>query len=463
MSRLIIELAASSVRGLHVQHRGRHLRVRRWAAESVRAGEDLACALRRLVQRMGARSASVAVVMPRDQLLTRLVRLPTSDLREAAQMLSLAGHTQLPYPPDQTVVDGWWLGSQADTTTVQLVAARRETVERQLALLRQVGLAPDVLTASAWGLASWVGHVGRSGELPDPVFLVHVDVEQTDLVFISRGQPLFSRVLSAGANDWQQAFEALTRLLQEIQRSFASIRQEWPDLPVRTVILAGCGPLQQWRSIFEEHLGTSVLVQDAWQIPGGVSGEGVSASPAVAWGVAMAADTSVVNLLPSDVQRARSRQHRLRTLIQTGWLWVIAGWLGVGLLAVQTHRRARDVTRLSGVLHELAVSAEPVVRQEQNVRLVEQLLASRRETAVMLAELFKTVPADVHLAQLTLDRARGGVVLRGTAPTMQQVLGFLGQLQKSPVWNRVELRSSNRRRMQATSQTEFEFVLQPRR
>ena len=226
MSRLIIELAASSVRGLHVQRRGRQLRVRRWAVESVRAGDDLACALRCLVQRMGARPTSVAVVMPRDQLLTRLIRLPTGDLQEAAQMLALAGHTQLPYPPDKTVMDGWWLGSQADSTTVQLVAARRETVERQLALLRQAGFAPDVLTTSAWGLASWVGHVGRSVELPDPAFLVHVDVEQTDLVFISRGQPFFSRVLSAGASDWQQTFEALTRLLQEIQRSFANIRQE---------------------------------------------------------------------------------------------------------------------------------------------------------------------------------------------------------------------------------------------
>ena len=460
MSRLIIELAASSVRGLHVQGRGRRLRVRRWAVESVRAGEDLASALRRLAQRMDAQPASVAVVMPRDQLLTRLIRLPTGDLQEAAQMLALVGHTQLPYPPDKTVVDGWWLGSQADTTTVQLVAARRETVERQLALLRQAGLAPDVLTTSAWGLASWVGHVGRSVELPEAVFLVHVDVEQTDLVFISRGQPFFSRVLSAGASDWQQTFEALTRLLQEIQRSFANIRQEWPDLPVRTVILTGCGPLQQWRSIFEEHLGTSVLVQDAWQIPEGVSEKGVSASPAVAWGVAMATDTSMVNLLPRDVQRARSHQRQQRTLLQTGWLWVIAGWLGVGLLAAQAHQRARDVARLGGALRELVVFAEPVARQERNVRLVEQLLASRRETAVMLADLLKTVPADVHLAQLTLDRARGGVVLRGTAPTMQQVLRFLGQLQASPVWSRVELRSSSRRRAQATSQTEFEFALQ---
>lgn len=460
MSRLIVELAASSVRGLHVQGRGRRLRVRRWAVESVRASEDVACALRRLMPRLGARPASVAVVMPRDQSLTRLVRLPTSDLCEAAQMLSLAGHTQFPYPPDKTVMEGWWLGSQADTTTVQLIAARRETVERQLALLRQVGLEPDVLTTSAWGLASWVGHVGRSGELPEAVFLVHVDVEQTDLVLVSRGQPLFSRALSYGASDWQQTFEALTRLLEEIQRSFASIRQEWPDLPLRTVILTGCGPLQQWRSIFEEHLGTSVLVQDVWQIPEGVSGDKVFASAAVVWGVAMATDTAVVNVLPSDVQRARSRQRHLRTLIQTGWLWVIAGWLGVGLLAVQTHRRARDVARLSGALHELAVSAEPVVRQEQSLRLVEQLLASRRETAVMLAELFKTVPADVHLAQLTVDGARGDVVLRGTAPTMQQVLGFLGQLQASPVWSRVELRSSSRHRTQTTSQTEFEFVLQ---
>jgi hypothetical protein len=133
--------------------------------------------------------------------------------------------------------------------------------------------------------------------------------------------------------------------------------------------------------------------------------------------------------------------------------------LGIGAIALRVARQARIAAQAADALQALEATARGLERQEQQVKLVEDLLAVRRQTAVMLAELFRLAASEILFESVAFDRSRGEVVVRGSAPMTRQVLGYLGSLERSGHWERVELRSAARRSTSAGARTEFEMAL----
>lgn len=80
----------------------------------------------------------------------------------------------------------------------------------------------------------------------------------------------------------------------------------------------------------------------------------------------------------------------------------------------------------------------------------------------MLAELFRFTPPAISFESVIFERARGELIVRGTAPTTRDALDYVHALEQSPQWTRVELRYSRRHGGSAGSYVEFEVALQRR-
>jgi len=461
MSRLVIELTASSLRCLQVEGRGRALRILRFLVDPLLPEEAVGERLSRLIRCDGARSPSVISAIPRDQCITRLMAFPTTDAKELTRMVELSGKTQFPYPPDNTVLDSSVVDQEAGTSTVQLVACHRQLMEQHLGVLRQAGLEPCTITPSSWGVFAWYQGLGRGPDTPEPALIINVDHDHTDLALIRSGCVVWSRIISQGLQEWHDPPEWLSLFLSELERSLAIVRHEWPRLDIRTFVLTGLGPLAQWQEIFEQRLGKPVIVRNAQgdlRVPTVSSDIGVS--PVVVVGLALAQEGWLVNLLPQDIRQARARQRWRREAMLTGMLVLVAWMLGVGLLAVHVRRQERLVAHTTSVVKRLESLTERTEQQARNVHLLERVLASRRGTAAMLAELFRLTPGDIVFEHLTFERSRDELVVGGDAPTGHQVLDYLRQLQQSTQWKHVTLRYSGRRHTRTQRRTDFEIVLQ---
>ena len=463
MPRLVIELTASSLRCLHVEGRGRFLRVRQFLVDPLLPEESAGERLSRLIRGRGVRHRVAMSAMPRDQCLTRLLTLPTTRDDELAQMLELAGNTQFPYPPDATVVDVAVVNQHAGATTVRLVACQRERIEQHLAILRLADIEPLAITPSSWAVCAWYQRLGRGPDIQEPSLIVNVDDDHSDLVLVHTGRVLWSRVISQGFQAWQDASEWLSLLMQECEQSLAMVRREGPGVDVRMLVLTGLGPLGDWKGIIEQRLGKPVVVRDAHgrlRLPASPSDAG--ASPVVVLGLAVADAQELVDLLPPEIRQARVRHRRLQDAILTGGLCLAACWLGVGLLAAQVRRQERVVAQTASVLNQLESLAEQTEQRARNLSLFERVIAGRRVTATMLAELLRLTPTDVDVSRLAFERSRGELVVGGSASTTRQALDYLRQLQRSAQWERVDLRYAARRSTRAQSRTDFELVLRCR-
>lgn len=455
MRRIVLELTSQAIRALSTAGTLTRPTVRAFVVQPV-ADEVNANALRQAVAGLPTRGAEILSIIPREQVIIRLLKLPSTDPDELAQMVELTGKAQLPYPPDQTIVDFQVMDQTDGTSTVQLVACHRDVIDRHLALLREVGLEPAVITPSSWGLLAWYRRLAASESLQEPVMVIHVDTHRTDFGLIDRGRLLFSRSLSQGLQAWQAGQESMGSLAQELGWSLASLRKELPDLKARTVLLTGLGPLEQWKGFLEEGLGKPVVVKHP---PAGASRAPVEASAAVAMGLAMADLRWLVNLLPPEARQAQRQRRWIRQLTLTGLLLAASLVLGTGVLGVLARRQERLVAQTMQQVRQLEAATDHTEQQADDLQAVTRIFATRRDTAVMLAELFRRSPPELMFETLLLERPRGELVLRGYAPTTRQVLDYIRDLEQAGQWERVELRYSAQRNIEGQARTDFEIVL----
>ena len=449
--RIVVEVTRASLRLLAVEGAPMRPVIRQWIVDPL---EDPARVRRALAALPGARRDVISAIA-RDQVLTRLLTLPSAQPEELAQMAVLAGKAQLPYPAEQTVTALDVMAQQAGSSTAQLVACHRDVIDRHVALLRQVGGEPAVITPSAWGLLAWYQRWGRSPATPEPALVVHVDADHTDVVLIRDGRLVCSRSLSQGAEEWAGVPDGAESMLRELDYSVAGWRKELPGLEVRACVCTGVGPLDRWAGALAQHWGlpsTVQVPQGALRLPASSSTE---ASPAAALGLAMADAARLVNLLPPTLRQAQQVRQRLRALTVTSGLLAAALVVGTGALWLSVDRRERRLAQWT----QAARSLQSVSRQAQGLALARRLVVSRRWIAAALTEVFQRTPAEVAFDSLVVEPEQGTLVVRGAAPATRDVLAYLRALEASTAWRQVELRYAARRGAAGDARTDFELVV----
>ena len=458
MRRVIVELTRTALRAVACDGTPPRLRVQKFVVEPV-SGPPTAETIRSVLAALPTGGTQLIGVIPRDQTITRLLKLPSTKPEELAQMVALTGKAQLPYPSDQALVDFHVIEQEGGMSVVQLVACHRDQLNRHLAVWRQLGLEPVVATPSSWGLLTWYQRLGRSPAVQEPVMIVNVDADRTDLALIRGDRLVFSRSLSQGVRALEATTEAIGVVAQELEQSFASLRKEWPGMETRSLLLTGLGPLAQWKEVLEQRLQRPVTVTPSQgtlrlsePLPAG-------ASPVVALGLAMAAPSALVNLLPPEVRQAQRHRLRLQEFMVTGVLLVAALLLGAGLLSASVSRQTHLNTTTIQAVKDLEALTQQTERQEREIAIIQAVQDSRRGTALMLAELFRLTGPEILFESVVFEGSRRELVVRGNAPETRQVLDYLRQLKHSDTWDQVELRYSARRGTTASARTDFEIVL----
>lgn len=460
-ARLVVEWTRATLRVAVAEGRGPNVRLRTVRSQPIEAAADPTEPLRELLRAVRAPRAEVIGVIPREQVLTRVVQFPSAEAAELAQMVGLYAKAQLPYPGDQVIVDFQILSQQEGFSTVMLVACQRETIERMLAVLRGAGLSPSSLTVSAWGVLGWYQRALQVDASREPTLAVVVDDTRTDLVLIGQGRVLSSRSVGQGAQDWAASGESMELLAAEIERSQAAIRKELPGAEIQSLVLSGVGDLLAWRDALADRLRFSVtVIESAGPFADVQLVSGAPISLAAIGGVACSLPHTLLNLAPPSV-RAQVEHHRqVWELAAIGSLLLavlLGGSLVLGLQAVRQREVAEQFDRV-------VKSAEPRAKRLQeatrSVQTVRALLDERRRLAQLLADVFRVSSQKVSLETLAFERGKRELTLRGSAPSTQAVLGYVQELERLGGVAGVTLKYSAQRAVSTGDRTTFELVLQ---
>lgn len=461
MRRVVVEWTRSSLRVAAADGPAGRLRVRTLHVEPLGMDTPVGRTLERLVKKLGLKGALAIGMIPRDQVISRLIKLPATQPEEVTKMVELYGKAQLPYPKEQAVVDHHVLDRREGFSTVAVVACRRDAIDRVVGPLKSAGLAVERLTVSSWGVLGWYAAQTRPAELIEPVLIVNRDEERVDLVLVAGERVLFSRSVGAGTRDGQEAAEGFEELAQELDRSLSTVRKELPGTEVRSFLVSGMEPLGPWAESIQRRFGLPVVhlraTQGVFWRP--LIGD-VPVSPIVVCGAACADAAQLLNLTPPElIVQARQRQ-RLRDAVLVGSLAFAAVALGAALLSLRVARQRQLAAHFEKIITEL----EPVTRQvkakQSVVQLVSGVVWQRHQLAGLLAGILRLTPEAVSLEALTFEEGKRQLLLRGRAPSTEQILAYLKVLEQLDGVAEVRLQHSTRRSTPGGERADFELLIQ---
>ncbi|MBP8128616.1 MAG: hypothetical protein KA184_03480 [Candidatus Hydrogenedentes bacterium] len=399
-----------------------------WSAQD----GTLEAALRDFSGRFHLADDAVVTILPRHDITTRILVLPSDKPEEIASMIRFSAEEYVPYTAEELMLSQCVLRLLPTGEARVLAAfAHRDVVEGHMRLLAGAGIVPEHVYLSTACLATAVAEArpDASGDFA-LVNLASGGLEA--LTFDRDGHLMFGRGVASGqqwhAPDGEVAgiFEELS---VELRATLSAYRREAPDsYEVERVYLAA-------DAAFVETLAQGLETETAVQcrpadfLPALVgSGAQHLAAPALsALGAALLAQGRgevLIDLVPESVKEDQRIRVVKRQALKAGFLATLV-LVAVGLWFYQQVRqreayRVELETRLQG----LAARAGGVVEKREQLRIIRREVRPSGSVLQYLANVCRAAPdGGLNLTEFRFDH-EDGIEVKGRAESLDLINGF---------------------------------------
>ena len=175
----------------------------------------------------------IGISLPRGFVVTkRLSNLPPATQEvQLPSMVAMAAETELPFPVQDAIYTYHDIQRSPDALSVELVSTRRETVDRYIDILKEVGISPTAVIPSMYAISA-VAH----NSLPNSAertIIVDIGAGNTEFCLMYGNTLQFSRRISVNGDQLTELFE--TELELETEEAELEKRQVPADqTPTRT-------------------------------------------------------------------------------------------------------------------------------------------------------------------------------------------------------------------------------------
>ncbi len=426
--------------------------------------EQTAQSLKEMLAAVPAPAGEVVGLLPKGEVLTRYLVLPSSDPAELKAMALYQLEGALPYPLQECVVSVKTLGPVGEGTRVLAAVAHRSSVERLIEVCRRAGLELSGISISSeavghWHQACWPA----SGETPPDAWLaVEVSPDGLDLGVLVKGKMVYMRQIPHPPSSLDQ----LAASIRETVLAYAR-EQIGPVLGMATVSGSlepyGAAPLERLEGLLQMpvHRVDPLEVSPFREAPAALIQEIGSSEISFSelLGTVCGGRLLELDLLPAETRSQQEKTRFFREIRRSAFLGLLCavlflGWFGlkIGWVSWRLHG-AQTQIRL------LEAQAAPIRAADAQIRAMTQ---ARQEYALemeLLSNAMKQLPSEVTIQFLGLE-AGGALTLRGSAPGWTAVSEYASSLRSGPFWGSVVLRSVKRQSVKGTASVDFEMILQ---
>ncbi len=388
----------------------------------------------------GAPGGTVVAILPRRQVTMVLLRLPTREETELAQMAELQMMDHVPHAREDVIIRHRVVEKEASGySRVLAMAVRREEVARYLDVLRRAGVHPRALVLRSEGLRQWYAALKRP--CPDDGVEVVVDWSPwaVEVCFLQGETVIFSREIKGETDE--------ARVMDQLALTMATYRKQRMGPKVVGVVLVRADATEDRLGPgLQEVFGCPVeAVSPLAPLPHAQVEGSPEAGLAGLLGVALAPSGPYCDFLPSEVAaRKKTRQARRDILTGAGLLGVAMGFALAGG-AARFYRRAL----YADFLREAFEKRRPVVREirrtERRLRDLRRRLDQRVLVVDVLEAITTLMPADVALRVLDLDEQRT-LTLEGEAEDEASVNRLTSRMVAFERFSGVRLQYTKKRR-----------------
>ncbi|MBI1318019.1 MAG: hypothetical protein GC168_03585 [Candidatus Hydrogenedens sp.] len=404
-----------------------------WSAEDGSLRE----ALKAFVSKHALTEDSIYSILPRYDITTRMLTLPSQDNAEIASMIMLNAEEHVPYAIDELSIQHLLMRKlPSGESSVMAVFARNSVVEEHIATLAAAGIEPRQVLLSTVCLAAAAAAAGP-GE-PQRWALAHLGAGGLEILVLNQKRVVYCRGVAMN-HDWSsdtaESHEMTDELATEIRGSLSVYRRESED---------GEGVEQIY---FSSDYATVTTISEelmhdigretapaAWLeklLPGQAAPEGYTP---VLLGAALAAagDTTYhLNLLPERMHQARRMSGMRDRLLQGGIVAAVALIMLGALYFQRVYQYQSYIDELQAQVDELAPQAQGIAQKQEQLRIIGQQVRRDGNVLELLASIVAGLPDDkINILRFSYER-ESGIDVYGRTQTVDEVSAFASNLRQA--------------------------------
>ena len=443
----------------------------------------------------------VTIAAPGLSAFIRYVKLPPVTPKRLSQIIGYEAQQQVPFPLDEVIWNHQILGGKnRSETNVILVAIKAEVVEHLLGMMNAQGLSPFVIEHRGLGLYNCVTF-NREAAQQETRIIIDIGARATDLSIEREGELCWTRSARIGGEDiteviqktlhisfeeaeklkiekgvvylnpeeerggdetnrrvWEAMHPVVNELLTELQRSVSYFHSQLEGMKIDSVLITGgSSMMRNFPRLVSEQLGAKVEVLDPLKnitySMDVLGNEELKSELGVAVGLALRSlgeGFSTIDLLPKTLISRRELQKKKAYLVLSG----LSMALLLAVSAIFTSQKANTTEALlENIKEELAqyqtfesqITAAAAKQKKINdkIDILGRLVTAREYWPNILLELSRVLPDNTHLESLKVtDKTENVVELKGKTTNFDAVTNLLARLEKSPLFDAVEVVSA---------------------
>ncbi len=382
----------------------------------------------------------ISLGLSSEQMLLRVVDLPSTDPDEMAGMIKLQLDKFSPFPEERMAFSYEWLQATAGGCRVLIAAVQKETIDFMSAACMQAELDLQRIDADVLG---WWRVLTDKGVAPTAgrYLLLLLEADGGMFLAVEQGSLVAMKAVGASAGFTEQ--EHAAEIAHELGAFILDLDLEQGVAPVSGLDLWQRGPAPGLLAErLKTELGRAARICDLDSLP--TPSEGLArrmlvppfnSSSAPGRGTAAALD-----LMPGIWRTTEDSQRVQRRLIAASIL-ILGFWLALGLGFMTSYAwQQRGLQKIEQRLAEIQKPADEARAMQRRARSFEQFLDRKQSTLECLREICTVLPEGITLTTFQFKKAKS-VILRGEALTVNPIYDFKQELDKSKLFKNIDMGS----------------------
>ena len=371
----------------------------------------------------GTVKGALTAILHTDQVLMRVVDLPSDDPDELQGMVELQVDKFSPFPIEHMAVTYEVLGVTDQSSRVLIAAAKRDVIQQLGDQWQAAGRLPDRIDVAA---AGWWHVLQMQGALPGEGRhgLLLVDDTGCELVITQNGTPLVFR--SLGMRDAVSDEEFFTEIAEETGYTLTSLESEWGAHVMPDLTVWHHGPCPDL--LLEKLQAECDLIVNACALD-----ELPPLTEGVARRTAVAGESPRLDLSLDDWKMAASSRKGQRRLVLAVSSLLFVWLLTMTALFTAYGLEVRRIDQLRAEIEALEGPADEARMLRRRVASLEQYADRTHSALEVLREVSVLMPSDLELTSFTYRKA-GQVNVRGQSIRVPPILDFFEAMEQSPLF-----------------------------
>jgi len=428
--------------------------------------EEITKSIQSSLKSLKLSSPEVIIIIPSHATIAKNIEIPSLDEQEIREIVDLQAGRHTPYSREEIIIDYINIGAYRENyTKILLIIVTLNVIRRQIDILEKTNLKIEKIYFSPELITQFCSSALKLSKETTVETIIHIDAHFTDFITIAKGGVVFVRSIPIGRQHlFSEKERYQVRFVEEVKKSFETYQTEdVGPLPEEIILTGSVQDGEELQDLLSQMLFIPVKYfpylehapMASQELKKSLSAGQDSFLDVIA--PLINPDKMRINLIPEEIKLRKKFEEKSKDLVSSGiYVMVILVMLCLSLIS--------SIFFKSSYLAQISDKYEPVIEASKRLendfstmRTIKKALRSRNMALDVLAELYDLIPADIQLNGIKFT-LQGKFSIEGNSRTMGTVFSFIGDMEESVFFKKVESRRTTKRRVDDGEIVDFEII-----